>query len=180
MAFRVPMQILGIGTGPYGSTEALMQQWVASGLGFCLNHVEEAFGQMFGLDGQPDEYVEFDTDALLRSAFKDRIEALVRGVQGGVFSPNEARNKENLDSVKDGDEPRVQQQVVPLSAAASIPAASPPGKTTIPASPSAPSAPPAAGLNGSKQIDATDHAHARIFLSRAAQLRRAERQRLIQ
>jgi hypothetical protein len=45
----------------------------------------------------------------------------VRGVQGGVFSPNGARNQEGLDSVEYGDEPRVQQQVVPLSAAAGIP-----------------------------------------------------------
>jgi hypothetical protein len=53
-------------------------------------------------------YAEFDTGVLLRSAQKDRIDALVRGVQGGVFSPNEARNLEGLDSVEYGDEPRVQ------------------------------------------------------------------------
>ena len=34
--------------------------------------------------------------ALLRSAFKDRIEALARAVQGGIFSPNEAREREGL------------------------------------------------------------------------------------
>ena len=51
---------------------------------------------------------------------KDRIEALARGVQGGIFSPNEARNSEGLPDAIFGDEPRVQQQVVPLSAAAKI------------------------------------------------------------
>ena len=61
--------------------------------------------------------------ALLRSALKDRIEALARGVQGGIFAPNEARQQEGLDAVEFGDEPRVQQQVVPLSAAGKIPAA---------------------------------------------------------
>ncbi|MBR0940989.1 phage portal protein [Bradyrhizobium liaoningense] len=132
LAFRIPLQILGLGGAAYGSTELLMQSWIASGLGFCLNHIEEAFGVLFGLKGQPDEYVEFDTAALLRSAMKDRIEALARGVQGGIFAPNEARQQEGLDAVAFGDEPRVQQQVVPLSAA---------GK--IPASPAPPSAPPA-------------------------------------
>jgi hypothetical protein len=73
----------------------------------------------------PDDFCEFSTDALLRSDQKDRIEALVRGVQGGVFSPNEARNLEGLDSVEYGGEPRVQMQVVPLSAAANIPAPGP-------------------------------------------------------
>ena len=125
LAFRVPLQILGIGGSPLGSTEALMQSWIASGLGFCLNHVEEALGNLFLLKGQPDEYVEFDTAALLRSAFKDRIEGLAKGVIGGIYSPNEARNSEGLPNVKAGDEPRVQQQVVPLSAAEAIPAAPP-------------------------------------------------------
>ena len=134
LAFRIPLQIFGIGGTTYSSTELLMQSWIASGLGFALNHIEEAFGVLFDLEGQPDEYVEFDTAALLRSSQKERIEALARGVQGGIFAPNEARNSEGFDSVKFGDEPRVQQQVVPLSAAAAIPAA--------PAAPAAPPAPP--------------------------------------
>jgi HK97 family phage portal protein len=120
LAFRVPLQILGLGGTPFSSTEALMQFWIASGLGFCLNHIEEAIGLLFGLKGQPDEYCEFDTAALLRSLTRDRIEALVRGVQGGVYAPNEARNLEGLPDVEFGDEPRLQQQVVPLSAAAGI------------------------------------------------------------
>lgn len=117
LAFRIPLQILGIGGTPFASTEALMSSWKASGLGFALNHIEEAFGQMFRLRGQPDEYLELDTRALLRSAYKDRIEALARGVISGVYSPDEARAEEDLPAVPGGHgaEPRVQQQVVPLS-----------------------------------------------------------------
>jgi hypothetical protein len=160
MAFRVPPQVIGLVTRgqAYGSAEAMMQAWISSGLGFCLNHVEEAFGHTFELKGQPDEYVEFDTKALLRSAFKDRIEALARGVQGGIYSPNEARNEEDLDKVEFGDEPRVQQQVVPLSAA---------GK--IPASPAAPSAPPVPGPAPPQRNDADAERTAakRIILNRS-------------
>jgi HK97 family phage portal protein len=137
LAFRIPLQILGMGGPTYGSTELLMQSWIASGLGFALNHIEETFDLLFNLQGQPDEYVEFDTAALLRSALKDRIEALARGVQGGIYAPNEAREQEGLDSVEFGDEPRVQQQVVPLSAAGAIPASPAPH-----APPSAPPTPP--------------------------------------
>jgi HK97 family phage portal protein len=129
LVFRVPLQILGIGGTPFASTELLMQSWIASGLGFALNHIEEAFGQLFGLKGQPDEYLELNTAALLRSAHKDRIEAFARGVQGGIYSPNEARAEFELPAAKDGDEPRVQQQVVPLSFGAKqqpAPAAPPP------------------------------------------------------
>lgn len=117
LAFRMPLQVLGVGGTPFASTELLMQSWIASGLGFALNHIEEAFGQLFRLNGVPDEYLEFNTKALQRSAFKDRIEALARGTISGIYSPDEARNEEELPVVPGGHgaEPRVQQQVVPLS-----------------------------------------------------------------
>jgi HK97 family phage portal protein len=130
LAMRVPLQILGIGGPTYASTELLMQSWIASGLGFTLNHIEEAFGNLFGLRGQPDEYLEFDTHALLRSAYRERIEALARGVISGIYSPDEAREMEDLPAVPDGvgAMPRVQQQVVPLSYGAEMepPSANPP------------------------------------------------------
>ncbi len=146
LAYRVPMQILGIGGTNFTTTEALMQSWLASSLGFALNHIESSFDSFFGLKGQPDEYLEFDTTALLRSAFKERIEGIVRAVQGGVFSINEGRNLEGYPEVKFGDEPRVQQQLVPLSAAAAIPApgTTPPG--TTPPAPRPNAAPPAASI----------------------------------
>jgi HK97 family phage portal protein len=96
MAFRLPLQILGLGSAPFGSTEAMMQFWLASGLGFALNHIEQAFDKLFGLSGVPDDYCELNTDALMRSAQKDRIEALARAVQTGIYAPNEARNLEGL------------------------------------------------------------------------------------
>jgi HK97 family phage portal protein len=145
LAFRIPLQLLGIaGSAPYSSAELMMQTWYSTGLGFALNHIEEAYGVTFELAGQPDEYIEFDTAPLLRSAFKDRIEGMVRAVQGGVYSPNEARGLEGLDRVEFGDEPRVQAQLVPLSAATGIPSA--PAAPSAPASPAQPSptaAPPA-------------------------------------
>lgn len=164
LAFRIPLQILGLGGTPYSSTELLMQSWIASGLGFCLNHIEESFGVTFDLWGQPDEYVEFDTAALLRSAFKDRIEGLARAVQGGIYAPNEAREIEGLDSVKFGDEPRVQQQVVPLSAAAGITVPPSPRPNAPPAPPPAPAAPQS---DAAKDYDAHVQRHARSLISAA-------------
>jgi len=135
LAFRIPLAILGMGAGTGGTTEALVRDWLGGALGFCLNHVELAFDKVFGLGGFPDDYTEFNTSVLLRSAFKDRMEGLARGVQGGILSPDEARETEGYPRVPGGfgEEPRVQSQVVPLSAANAIPAA--------PASPSSPSSP---------------------------------------
>lgn len=117
LAMRIPLQILGIGGPTYASTELLMQDWIAKGLGFTLNHIEEAFGLLFALKGMPDEYLELDTRALLRSAYKEQIEGLSRGLTSGLYSPDEARETVDLPAVVDGhgSMPRMQQQQVPLS-----------------------------------------------------------------
>jgi HK97 family phage portal protein len=163
LVFRIPMQVLGLSTAGVASAETVMQFWLAGGLNFAINHVEQAFDMMFGLKSPPDEWTEFSTDVLLRSAFKDRIESLARGVQGGIYSPNEARNKEDLNSVDAGDEPRVQQQVVPLSAANQItqPGAAGP---KIPGAPPSPPSPPAAAVPLKDLTDdAVKRARQRLF-----------------
>lgn len=141
LAFRIPLQILGIGGINFASTELLMQTWLAGALGFCLNHVEEAFGKLFALGGQPDDYLELNTNVLLRSAFKDRMDGLSKGTLGGIIAPDEARESEGYPKVPGGfgKEPRVQQQVVPLSAAAGIPSA--PAPSAAPSAPAVPVAP---------------------------------------
>lgn len=151
LAFRMPLQILGIGGPTYASTELLMQSWIATSLGFALNHIEEAFGVLFKLKGQPDEYLELDTSALLRSAFKDMVDALGLGVMRGIYAPDEARARVELPKVVGGHGamPRVQQQVVPLSYGTELkpptrkpaaPAVAPPN-TPKPAAGSAPATP---------------------------------------
>lgn len=149
MVYGVPPAILGMtDKSSFASTEALMQFWLARGLGFAINHIEVAFDHFFGIRSWPDEYVEFDTRALLRSAYKDRIEGLARGVQGGIYSPDEARNSEELPAVPGGfgAEPRVQQQVVPLSAWDKVKPQTP--------RPDAPPAPPPAADGGAPPPDA--------------------------
>jgi HK97 family phage portal protein len=130
--FRIPLAIIGSEAQPMGSTEALMAFWIGGGLGFALNQVELAVDKLFGVARIDGEYSELDTSILMRSAFKDRIAALAQAVQGGIYSPNEARALESLPAAEDGDEPRVQQQVVPLSAWDKAPPA-PPAKPGAPA-----------------------------------------------
>lgn len=130
--YRVPMQILGSGETKYASTETLMQSWRAGGLGFLLNHVEEAIGNLFKLGGQPEEYLEFDTAALLRSEFKVRVEGWAAGTKAGIFDRNVARQDFEMAPVKGGEEPWVQQQDIPLSVAAEL-AKNPPAPPELPA-----------------------------------------------
>lgn len=157
LAFRIPLQILGIGGTPFASTEALMSAWKASGLGFALNHIEEAFGLLFRLKGFPEEYLEFDTNALLRSSFKEMIEALSKGTQR-VMVINEARRLLDLPEKPGGDEILVQQQDIPLSMA---------GKTAAPTP--APSSPPASGNADDREPEDDREGNERTLRFRALQ-----------
>ena len=151
-----------------------MQAWVASGALRLLSQPHRGIrsARCFSSTASRTKYCEFDTKALLRSAFKDRIEGLARAVQGGIFSPNEARNSEDLGSVKFGDEPRVQQQVVPLSQIEQTPPA--PGPKAPPAAAPAPAAPQPEKVDANAGRDA----YARIFLNRSRQFERQQLRRL--
>jgi HK97 family phage portal protein len=147
LAYGIPLQVLGLsgkssGSGAGGATQQYMQEWLNGGLGFALNQVEEGFGRFFQLDGQPDEYMELSTDVLLRSSLKDRVAAYKEAVSGSIMSPDEARAAFELPKTPEGDEPRAQQQLVPLSAAGKIPAApGPPSQPPAPALPKPEQAP---------------------------------------
>ena len=156
--FGVPIILLGIHqTVTQKNSEAIMAEWLASGLGFVINHIEAAFDKFIGLDQVPTgrEWTEFDTYVLRRSLFADRIDGLTKGVLGGIYSPNEARALEGYPAVEGGDEPRVQQQVVPLSFALEPPTP-PSAPTASTGSPTVP--PPPASSCGNGRGRATDFA----------------------
>ena len=110
-ALRIPLPLMGVST-TYSSTEALMSFWLSTGLGFLINHIEVAFDKFFDLGA--DEFVEFDTDSLLRVDFSARVEGLAKATMSGLMSPNEGRARLELPSVENGDMPTVQQQQIPL------------------------------------------------------------------
>ena len=132
LAYRVPLQVLGIGEHTYASTETLMASWLASGLGFVLNHVEQGFDHLFGLQGAPIEYTELDTSVLLRSNFKERVEGWAAGVKGRIFSSNEARADFEFGKRDGGDELFGQQQDIPLGMLAEKPVLTPSTATPTP------------------------------------------------
>lgn len=113
--FRVPPFLGGdLEKATFQNTETLTRFYLQSCLGFYIDHLEEAFTLFFRLPAN--ESIMFDLEpALLRGDLKERMEAYGKAVQNGVMAPNEARERENLPPVEHGDEPRVQQQLVPLS-----------------------------------------------------------------
>jgi HK97 family phage portal protein len=141
-AMRIPLPMMGINT-TYNNTEQLISFWLATGLGFLINHIEASLDVLF--EAGPNEFTEFDTDVLLRTDFAARVDSCTKGIMGGLFSPNEARARMELPSVKFGDEPRVQQQVVPLSQIGKMPEPAP--------APPAPPPAPAGQPDDAKSID---------------------------
>lgn len=132
--FRVPLPIINeLGGATFNNAETLIRHWHATGLGFMLEHIELALDALFELP--PDEFIAFDVEYIMRSDFPARMDALAKGVLGGIYAPNEARRKEGLPAAKDGDEPRLQAQVVPLSAASQPPPAPPAAAPPAPPAP---------------------------------------------
>lgn len=119
MIFGVPLALINDMTGAtWANTEQLIMAWLRMGLGYYVDQIELAFDRLFGIErSQEFTYLDID-EALLRPDFKSRIEGYKNAIQGGVYAPDEARKKEGLPKVKGGagEEPRVQQQLVPLSA----------------------------------------------------------------
>jgi hypothetical protein len=97
----------------YANAETLINHWLAVALGALLELVERQLDRAFGLTRN--EYVELDTTVLLRSDLPARIEALSKGILGGLYTPNEARALEGLDPKASGNEPMLQAQMTPLS-----------------------------------------------------------------
>ncbi len=115
--FRVPPALIGVmDKATFANTESLMQFWVTSGLGYIVEHIENALDELFDLPAN--EKIEFDVEFLLQADFKSRIDGYKSGVQGGVFTPNEARKKEGLPSQEGGDDLMMQMQMIPIGLSA--------------------------------------------------------------
>ena len=84
MVYGVPPAILGMtDKSSFASTEALMQFWLARGLGFAINHIEVAFDHFFGLRSLAGRICRVrHCTRCCGFAYKDRIEALAQGRSG--------------------------------------------------------------------------------------------------
>jgi hypothetical protein len=87
--------------------------WLSISLGSLLENIERSLDKAFNLP--TDQYIELDVTALLRTDFTGRIDALTKGIQGGLFTVNEARIKEGLSPAESGDIPFLQAQMVPIN-----------------------------------------------------------------
>lgn len=112
--FRVPLDYLGEEQSiKYASVEIMQHRFIAQTLGFYLEHLENAFDKFFDLPHS--ENVRFDLESgMMRSDLKTRMEAYKIAVTGAIYTPDEARSKENLKPLPGGNRAYMQQQNWPL------------------------------------------------------------------
>lgn len=81
----------------------------------CVAFEQELNLKLFGPRANS-RYVKHNIDGLLRGDFKSRMEGIVRGVQGGLFKPNEGRGLLDLPASEQpgADELHLQGATVPL------------------------------------------------------------------
>lgn len=111
--FGVPNALMAETNGTQGGTEALISHWLSIGLGSLIESIERSLDRLFNLPAG--ERIELDANPLLRVDFAARIEGLVKAVQGGLLTPDEARSKEGFGSIDGGNQAFLQRQMTPMS-----------------------------------------------------------------
>lgn len=115
MVYRVPMYMIGEGDSQFKTAEASQRDFVTRTLGFYIEHIEASLENFFDFDGRT-KSIEFDVEGgIMRPEYNARIEGLAKGVQGGIFTPDEARASEGKKSIEGGDKVYMQRQMVPLN-----------------------------------------------------------------
>ncbi len=117
--FGVPLPLAGdLSHATLNNTETLISYFLSTSLGSKLEIIERGLDRLFGLS--PDEYIELDTAALMRTNFTDRIEGLTKAVLGGLMSIDEARLKEGLPPVDGGSNVFLQRQMTSIDLLAQL------------------------------------------------------------
>lgn len=100
--FRVPPHLIGdLDRATFNNIEHLSIQYVTHTIRPWLIRIEQAIKRDLILE--PDVFVEFKVDGLLRGDTKSRFEAYSMARNGGWMSVNDIRTLENLDPIDNGD-----------------------------------------------------------------------------
>jgi HK97 family phage portal protein len=109
--FRVPISLLGhpvAGAMSFASVEAQNLSFVQHSLRPLLERIEQALSPLLP---EPDGFIKFNLDALLRGTTLERYEAYTKGLREGFLSLNDVRAVEDLSPLGEaGDQHRVPLQ----------------------------------------------------------------------
>jgi HK97 family phage portal protein len=118
--FRVPISLLGhpvAGAMSFASVEAQNLSFVQHSLRPLLERIEQALSPLLP---EPDGFLKFNLDALLRGTTLERYEAYTKGLNEGFLSINDVHASEDMAPVADGDQYRVPLQNIDLTDAKEV------------------------------------------------------------
>jgi len=104
--YDIPPPLIGIlDRATFSNIETQVRMFYTETLGPWLTLIEETIQAQL-IDPVPEwagHYVEFDLNEVLRGDPEKRVRTLVFGIAGGLWTQNEARDKENLERHEDED-----------------------------------------------------------------------------
>ena len=103
--FRVPPHLLGdLERATFSNIEAQSIEFVQYCIDPILMKIEQELDKKLISESQKQlTYFEFNTNALLRGDSKSRSEYYAKLFSVGAISPNEIRERENLNNIKNGN-----------------------------------------------------------------------------
>lgn len=104
--FGVPEGLINPNAGSYyTSIEQNSLHFLKHALAPIVTAIEAAMDRALLLESEKDSgyFFRFDTSEIARATEKERVETAVRGIQGGLFTINEARAKFDLPNIDNGD-----------------------------------------------------------------------------
>lgn len=108
--YRVPLSLVGhpvAGAMSFASVEAQNLSFVQHSLRPILERIEQALSTLLP---EPDGFIRFNLDALLRGTTLERYEAYTKGLREGFLSLNDVHASEDMAPIESGDQYRVPLQ----------------------------------------------------------------------
>lgn len=119
--FRCPISLLGhpvSGAMSFASVEAQNLSFVQHSLRPLLERLEQSLSNLLP---EPDGFIKFNLDALLRGTTLERYDAYTKGLREGFLSLNDVRSVEDLSPIGEaGDQFRVPLQNIDASDAKDV------------------------------------------------------------
>lgn len=113
--FKVPLHMIGdLERATFSNIEQQSIEFVMNTLRPWLIRIEQAlWDKLLSEKEQETMFFEFDMNGALRGDYKSRMEGYAIGVNNGIFTRNEVRAWENMNSIEGGDQLLVQVNMTP-------------------------------------------------------------------
>ncbi len=109
-----PALLFDLTTGTFSNVEQQSLSFSTQTILPLVKLIEQELNMKLFGDRNVANYVEFNVDGMIRGDLKSRMEALARGVNSGLITPNEARALDNRPGMEGGDQLFIQGATIPI------------------------------------------------------------------